>query len=134
MWNLINKPDELWCKVLISKYGRSNDLMISGSSQPYNSPLWKALAGIWNDFQRHVFSQIGNGRQTNLWMDKWVPKGGVLLTSASQNLIHTTLSVRDVLTPEGNWDLIVLQDNLPNTIVNQVVALPSPNDADGPDA
>ena len=58
----------------------------------------------------------------------------MLLTSASQNLIHTTLSVRDVLTPEGNWDLIVLQDNLPNTIVNQVVALPSPNDADGPDA
>jgi len=112
MWNLINKSDELWCKVLISKYDRSNDLMISCSSQPYDSPLWKALAGIWNDFQCHVFWQIGNGRRTNLWMDKWVPKGGVLLTSAFKNLIDTTLYVRDALTPEENWDLIFLQDNL----------------------
>lgn len=70
MWNLVNKPNELWCKVLVSKYGRSNAFMVSCSTQPYDSPLWKSLAGIWNDFQHHVFCQIGNGRRTNLWMDK----------------------------------------------------------------
>ncbi|GAU10752.1 hypothetical protein TSUD_425200, partial [Trifolium subterraneum] len=26
LWNLINRPDDLWCKVLYSKYGRNNDL------------------------------------------------------------------------------------------------------------
>jgi len=38
-----------------------------------------------------------------------------------------------VLTPEENWDLTFLQDNLPNNIVNQVLTLPAPDDADGPD-
>jgi len=40
-------------------------------------------------------------------MDKGVYEGE-FLTSASQNLIDTTLSVRDTQTPEGNWDLIFL--------------------------
>jgi len=41
--------------------------------------------------------------------------------------------VRDALTPEGNYDLIFLEDNLHNTIVNQVLVLPASNDAGGPD-
>jgi len=65
------------------------------------------LAGIWDDIQCHVFWQIGNGKRTNFWMDKGVYEGE-FLTSASQNLIDTTLSVRDTQTPEGNWDLIFL--------------------------
>jgi hypothetical protein len=85
----------------MSKYGRDNDLMVSCSSQPYDSPLWKALEGVWNDFQRHVFWKIGDGRRTNFWLDKWVPNGGVLFSSASQNLIDTTLYVRDALNQEG---------------------------------
>jgi hypothetical protein len=46
LWNMINKPDDIWCKVLYNKYGRNNDLRVSISAQPYDSPLWKALAGI----------------------------------------------------------------------------------------
>jgi len=46
LWNMINKPDDLWCKVLYSKYGRNKDLRVAITSQPYDSPLWKALAGI----------------------------------------------------------------------------------------
>jgi len=73
MWNLINNSDELWCRVLISKYGRNNDLRVSSNSQPYDSPLWKALVGVWNDFQHHVVWKIGDGRNANFWFDKWVP-------------------------------------------------------------
>ncbi|MCH86672.1 RNA-directed DNA polymerase (Reverse transcriptase), partial [Trifolium medium] len=46
LWNMINKPDDLWCKVLYSKYGRDKDLQTSINAQPYNSSLWKVLAGI----------------------------------------------------------------------------------------
>jgi len=102
MWNLINNPDELWCIVLIRKYDRNNDLMVSCNSQPYDSPLWKALVGIWNDFQRHVFWKIRDGRNTNFWLDKWVPNRSELLPSATQNFIDTTMFVRDVLNAEGD--------------------------------
>jgi hypothetical protein len=80
-----------------------------------------------------VFWKIGDGRRTNFWLDKWVPNGGVLFSSASQNLIDTTLYVRDALNQEGEWDLNFLCNNLPINIVNQVLALPAPNDGDGPD-
>ncbi|GAU31578.1 hypothetical protein TSUD_54010 [Trifolium subterraneum] len=133
MWNLIKKPDELWCRVLLSKYSRNNDLMVSCRSQPYDSPLWKALAGVWNDFHRHVFWKIGDGRQTNFSLDKWIPNVGELFSSASLNLIDTTLSVRDAQNSEGGWNLNFLRDNLANNIVNQVLALPDPNNGDGPD-
>lgn len=133
IWNLIKNPDELWCRVLISKYGRNNDFMVSCNSQPYDSPLWKALVGVWNDFQRHIFWKIGDGRLTNFWLDKWVPNRSELLPSASQNFIDTTISVRDVLNAEGEWNLTFLHENLPTNIVNQVVALPTPIDADGCD-
>jgi hypothetical protein len=38
--------------------------MMSCSSQPYDYALWKALVRIWKDFQRHVFWQIGDDKQT----------------------------------------------------------------------
>jgi len=41
--------------------------------------------------------------------------------------------VRDVLNAEGVWNLNFLSENLPTNIVNQVVSLPTPIDADGPD-
>ncbi|KAK2397728.1 hypothetical protein QL285_059276 [Trifolium repens] len=33
LWNLIHKPDDLWCKVLLSKYGRNNNVSSSCSLQ-----------------------------------------------------------------------------------------------------
>ena len=41
LWNMINKHDDLWCKVLYSKYGRNNDLRATITSQPYAPPYGK---------------------------------------------------------------------------------------------
>ena len=47
--------------------------------------------------------------------------------------MDTTISVRDVLNTSGDWNLNFLMDNLPVDIVNQILALPTPSDFDGPD-
>jgi len=39
LWNLINNPDNLWCRVLRSKYGRGKDVVANISVQPYNHPF-----------------------------------------------------------------------------------------------
>ncbi|GAU34693.1 hypothetical protein TSUD_29340 [Trifolium subterraneum] len=121
LWNMINKPNELWCKVVYNKYGRNKDLRFGIKSQPYNSPLWKAIAGIWDQFHQHI------------WMDRWVPNGSLLMPTATNEIIDSILIVKDVLTSEGNWDLNFLYNNLRHNIVNQVVALPAPRETDGPD-
>ncbi|CAJ2627891.1 unnamed protein product [Trifolium pratense] len=107
LWNLIHKPNDLWCKVLLRKYGRNNDIVSSCISQPYDSQLWKALSKVSNNVE--------------------------LLHSASRDHIDTTLSVRDVLNQDGDWDVRFISENLSNDIVSQVMALPAPTDVDGPD-
>jgi len=102
IWNLIKQPDKLWCKVLYSKYGRTNDLNNSISSQPYDSPLWKEIVEMWDDFKRRVIWQIGDGRSTNFWLDKWVSSNTSLLSSANQSYVDTTASVRDALNTSGD--------------------------------
>jgi hypothetical protein len=87
----------------------------------------KALVEVWNDFQCHVFWKIGDGKHTNICIDKWVPNRSELLPSAFKNFIDTTISVRGVLNAEGEWNLSFLCDNLPTNIVNQMDALPTPN-------
>ncbi|KAK2397730.1 hypothetical protein QL285_059278 [Trifolium repens] len=66
-------------------------------------------------------------------MPKWVPHNVDLLPSASRDHIDTTLSVRDVLNQDGDWDVRFLSENLSNDIVSQVIALPDPTDADNHD-
>jgi hypothetical protein len=94
LWNMINKPDDLWCKVLYNKYGRNNDLRFSISAQPYDSPLWKALVGIWDQFRSHMVWQVGDAQQINFWLDKWMPNGHTLMNFSTQQIIDTTLTVK----------------------------------------
>jgi len=117
LWNLITNPNDLWCKVLYSKYGRNNDLRVSIKSQPYDSSLWKSLTSIWDQFQQQVVWQLGDGNNINFWLDKWTPSGTSLISITSQSYIDTTLSVRDVVTPSGEWDYNFLSSNLPSTFV-----------------
>ncbi|CAJ2652742.1 unnamed protein product [Trifolium pratense] len=134
LWNLINNPDDLWCKVLYGKYGRNDDLRVIIHSQPYDSPLWRALTGIWDQFQQNIVWQLGDGNNINFWLDKWMPGGNSLFSTTNQSFIDTTLSVREVVTPSGDWDYDFLISNLPSNFVFQVLALPAPTDTDGRDS
>ncbi|CAJ2669949.1 unnamed protein product [Trifolium pratense] len=133
LWNLTTKSDDLWCKVLYSKYGRNKDLRVTINSQPYDSPLWKALTSIWEKFQQNIVWKLGDGNIINFWLDKWTPSGTSLISITNQTIIDTTLSVRDVVTPSGDWDYNFLTSSLPSTFVFQVLAIPVPKDTDGQD-
>jgi hypothetical protein len=131
---MINKPEDLWCKVLYNKYGRKKDLRDAISSQPYDSTLWKSIASIWDQFQNHIVWQLGDGNHTNFWLDKWAPCGSSLMLDATQQLVDTTLTIKDVLTINGHWNIDFIKSHLPPAKANQVLALPAPMDNDGPDS
>jgi hypothetical protein len=122
LWNMINRADDLWCKVLYNKYGTNKDLRVAINSQTYNSPLWKALADIWD-----------HDKSINFWMDRWAPNSSFLMKAATNEAIDSTLNVKNVLTTKGKWNLNFLKNNLPLNVVNQLVALPKPRDTYGPD-
>jgi hypothetical protein len=133
LWNMINKPQDLWCQVLYSKYGRNKDLRTEITSQPYDSPLWKALTCIWEQFQNHIVWQLGNGNSINFWMDKWTPSGSSLLLNATNNIVDITLLIKDVLIVKGQWDLNFLNTHLDPNTVSQIITIPTPMWVDGSD-
>jgi len=69
------------------------------NSQPYDSPLRKALSGIWEKFQQNTVWQLGDGNNINFWLDKWTSSGTSLMSVTNQTNIDTTLSVKDLVTP-----------------------------------
>lgn len=79
IWSLVKTPNDLWCHVLIGKYGRGSDLISAMTVQPYDSPPWRALEGILPKFQQNLTWQIGNSSQINLWLDKRLPNEPSLL-------------------------------------------------------
>ena len=83
--------------------------------------------------KRHVIWQIGDGRSTKFWLDKWVSSNTSLFSSANQSYVDTTASVRDALNTAGDWDQKILMDNLSVDIINQILVLPTPSNFDGPD-
>lgn len=97
--------------------------------QSYDSPVWKALAYIWEDFQSHVLWQIGDGRNANFWLDKWSPNNGSLMSITNQTFMDTTLSVRDVLTRTGDWDLYFHNTNLMDETVSRILTIMTPTSA-----
>ncbi|GAU36899.1 hypothetical protein TSUD_220680 [Trifolium subterraneum] len=101
LWNMINNPNDLWWKVLYSKYGRDKDLRVAISAQPYDSLLWRAFVCIWDHFQRIYF---GN---------------------STQQTIDTIVIVTYALTDSGDWDINFPMTHLPQITVNQVLAIPA---------
>ncbi|CAJ2634326.1 unnamed protein product [Trifolium pratense] len=101
LWNMINKPDNLWCK---------------------------------DQFQNHTVWQLGDGKNINFWLDKWAPCGSSLMLNATQQFVDTTLTVKDVVTINGHWNIDFIKAHLPPDKANQVLAIPAPMEADGPDS
>ncbi|MCI35438.1 ribonuclease H, partial [Trifolium medium] len=56
------------------------------------------------------------------------------MNNSTQQIIDTTLTVKDALTESGDWDTNFLTTHLPLNIINQVMAIPAPKETDGPNS
>ncbi|KAK2427467.1 hypothetical protein QL285_026046 [Trifolium repens] len=59
--------------------------------------------------------------------------GTSLISITNQTIFDTILSVRDVVTPLGEWDYNFLISSLASDFAFQVLATPVPKDTDGQD-
>jgi len=87
-----------------------------------------------DQFQQNTVWQLRDGSNINFWLDKGTPSGTSLISITNQSFIDTTLSVREVVTPSGEWNYDFLNSNLPHDVTLQVLALPAPLDTDGQDS
>ncbi|RZB60409.1 Dual specificity protein kinase YAK1-like [Glycine soja] len=74
-WDLANNQNQLWARVLMSKYGGWNALCYGRNSADC-SPWWKDLRAVFqqqhsNSFINNMRWKVGDGVRIRFWKDKW---------------------------------------------------------------
>ncbi|RYQ81303.1 hypothetical protein Ahy_Scaffold1g107268 [Arachis hypogaea] len=72
IWRLVMEKESLWAQVMLSKYGRGQDLRQNILSKQSDSDLWRSLAKVWGFFKDNIEFSIGNRRRIRLWIDPWL--------------------------------------------------------------
>ncbi|RYR78126.1 hypothetical protein Ahy_A01g002859 [Arachis hypogaea] len=120
----------LWAQVMLSKYGRGQDLRQNILSKQSDSDLWRSLAKVWGSFKDNIEFFIGNGRRIRLWIDPWLKNEGSLIQKAiipieEENMEITLTEATDL---NGGWDFNLLRRYLPDNIIYKIQAIHPPWD------
>jgi hypothetical protein len=70
LFKLLNE-DGVWQELLHNKYLHSKTLS-QVSAQPFDSPFWKGLMRVKEDFFSRGSFKVGNGLTTRFWEDCWL--------------------------------------------------------------
>jgi hypothetical protein len=84
-WRLIQNPSSLCARVLKARYfPHGNILDTVFSSDP--SPVWKGVEFGLELLKEGIISRIGNGRNTQILRDQWLPRDvGLKVTALKKN-------------------------------------------------
>ena len=131
-WGLIYHREELWVKILPTKYGCGDDMVPSVTLKKGCSNLWKGICLAWPHVQENLIWRIANGRSIKFWAYKWAPQIDCLSHHALVALSDSELNktVADFVLDDGNWDWQSLLVVLPRAICDYIAGLAPPRDLD----
>lgn len=103
VWDFSVSNEDLWVKVVRSKYrcGRVDTPSMFPSKAGSN--LWRGLCGAWKDVQHHLIWRYGRGSNINVWDSCWIPNKGKLSHSARGPLtaMVASITVADLVNDQG---------------------------------
>ncbi|KAL4324777.1 hypothetical protein GQ457_11G004350 [Hibiscus cannabinus] len=73
----------------------------------------------------------GDGSQTGFWFDNWLGQHGRLTFNCTGDTLLPSTMVKDMTTDLGNWDWSQLSPVLPQSILEQIAAVPPPQNCYG---
>ncbi|KAE9610108.1 hypothetical protein Lalb_Chr07g0183091 [Lupinus albus] len=110
-WRLLKERDNLWCKVLVSKYGHSLGLsheIVSRSSFAKHSSWVRDLDLVCHKelvkdhwFWGGLVRRVGDGSNTRFWHDTW--PGSSNLTCRYRRLFSISVTPNDNICSFGSW-------------------------------
>lgn len=117
-WRLLKNPNQLWAKVLTTKYQRETRT-IQGTKVV--SKTWRNLRTGWKDYANGMAWSIHNRHKTNFLIDSWIPHTNPLrsLICGPLQKNKENLKVYQVVT-NGVWDLTNLSLTLPLSITDLI--------------
>jgi len=110
-WRLMVAPDSLCARVLKGKYFHNCDFM-SARKKKNASHTWRAILAGRKVLQLGCIRRIGDGNDTNIWNDQWLP-GGVGMKPLCRKDEAIAEQVSELLSPDGSsWNDAALEQNL----------------------
>jgi hypothetical protein len=97
LFKLLNE-EGVWQELLHNKYLR-NKTLSAVQSKPTDSPFWKGLMRVKEEFFNRGFFKVGNGMSTRFWEDTWLGKTPLATQYPSlYNIVrHKNVTVAHVL-------------------------------------
>ncbi|CAN1784070.1 Putative ribonuclease H protein At1g65750 [Linum perenne] len=133
-WGLISRPEELWSKVLMTKYLDPTRPGFVLRSKGGYSAVWRGILSVWNDMLNGTHWSIRDGKKTRFWTDIWLDSGVPLIDHALNiQGVNPSASVSDFCSSDGIWDRRQLENNLPLEMVLQVQGMTPPRQESGAD-
>jgi hypothetical protein len=132
-WNLQQGSNDLWCTVLVGKYGRGVTNLANPIVKPSDSSLWKYLVSVMPWIEEDSCKAIGDGQDTMAWESCWIAKG-LRVTDLEVDIPHNmrNVTVAELVSNDESWSWHTI-NWLPEFVLNMLVAIPVPLAANGPD-
>lgn len=72
-WRMLHEQEQLWCRVLISKYGKGHNSRASAWWKDLLTSCVGEPAGLW--FENGLCWRLGEGNYTHFWEENWHGQG-----------------------------------------------------------
>jgi hypothetical protein len=107
-WWLWRSPDSLVSQIMSAKYNANSSLLQAklGSKPSYG---WRSILGSCYLLKEGLLWRIGNGEDTKIWGDKWIPRTTTFTIQSTPRLLNLDAKVAELLDRDGfGWkkDLI----------------------------
>ncbi|KAL4329123.1 hypothetical protein AHAS_Ahas13G0268600 [Arachis hypogaea] len=125
LWRIHIDKDALWVQTLVNKYGRDKILLHDMKACATDSPLWKELTKLQELFYQNISHSIGDGKEANLWRDRWVKNEPPLLLNSKKFIDNTNLNMTvSEAVIHGQWNFEFLRQFLHEETLCKIRAIP----------
>ncbi|KAK6161362.1 hypothetical protein DH2020_004743 [Rehmannia glutinosa] len=125
IWRIIRNPNSLVARVLKARYFRHGDIMeASIGTKP--SYIWRSLLWSRDLIKQGASWRIGNGEQTRIFRDHWVPSLNNSLRYTSGGLAEDDRVEK--LIGDGAWDEQMIRGNFLPYVADAIMSLPEPKE------
>ncbi|CAN1153627.1 Putative ribonuclease H protein At1g65750 [Linum perenne] len=135
VWGLLERPNELWAKVLTSKYLKKTPAGLALARKSGFSAIWRGLLKVWPSVTNGLHWSVRDGCNTRFWTDRWVDSGAILIDHATNiQGVNPSLLVSEVCSINGAWNSDFLFSVLPREVALQVIGMSPPKESLGKDS
>ncbi|CAN1809534.1 Putative ribonuclease H protein At1g65750 [Linum perenne] len=134
-WEILNHPDKLWVRVLMSKYLKETGDGPQLRRKTGGSALWRGIRAVWHDLRGACHQNVRNGKDTLFWSSRWLDSDIILADHAIGDLSgeDLQLTVAEARSPDGSWNWELLRRSLPPHIIGLVAGMEPSGDNLGED-